>query len=183
MSVLKNVRIRGFSGPYFLAFGLNTDQKGSKYRYSLRSEIKLVIHSFYLLEMLRVILSFLKILSLKKRFNRFFSIQKICKKSKCRSFPLRISSVNVTKSAENCGFGHIYWRNLNGKLHFLCSVRNYTRGHLKSVSLAWFHFSPHSLLSNSVCFTLSPRLCYSLKTRNYRMIESKILWICGSFSV
>ena len=27
------------------------------------------------------------------------------------SFPLRISSVNVTKSSENCGFGHIYWRN------------------------------------------------------------------------
>ena len=26
-------------------------------------------------------------------------------------FPLRISSVNVTKSAGNCGFGHIYWRN------------------------------------------------------------------------
>ena len=23
-------------------------------------------------------------------------------------FPLRISSVNVTESAENCGFGHIY---------------------------------------------------------------------------
>ena len=27
------------------------------------------------------------------------------------SLPLRISSVNVTKSAENCGFGHIHWRN------------------------------------------------------------------------
>ena len=27
------------------------------------------------------------------------------------SFSLRISSVNVTKSAENFGFGHIYWRN------------------------------------------------------------------------
>ena len=26
------------------------------------------------------------------------------------SFPLRISSVNVTKSAGNCGFGHISWR-------------------------------------------------------------------------
>ena len=26
-------------------------------------------------------------------------------------FPLRISSVNVTKSAVSCGFGHIYWRN------------------------------------------------------------------------
>ena len=27
------------------------------------------------------------------------------------SFTWRISSVNVTKSAGNCGFGHIYWRN------------------------------------------------------------------------
>ena len=27
------------------------------------------------------------------------------------SFPLRISSVNVTKSAVSCGFGHIYWAN------------------------------------------------------------------------
>ena len=28
------------------------------------------------------------------------------------SFPLRISSVNVTKSAGSCGFSHIYWGNL-----------------------------------------------------------------------
>ena len=28
------------------------------------------------------------------------------------SFPLRIPSVNVTKSGVPCGFGHIYWRNL-----------------------------------------------------------------------
>ena len=27
------------------------------------------------------------------------------------SFPLSISSVNVTKCAASCGFGHIYWRN------------------------------------------------------------------------
>ena len=27
-------------------------------------------------------------------------------------FPLRISSANVTKSAGDCGFGRIYWRNL-----------------------------------------------------------------------
>ena len=25
-------------------------------------------------------------------------------------FPLRISSVNVAKSAVSCGFGHIHWR-------------------------------------------------------------------------
>ena len=37
------------------------------------------------------------------------------------SFPLRISSVNVTKSAGFCGFSHIYDEILNGKLHFLCS--------------------------------------------------------------
>ena len=30
------------------------------------------------------------------------------------SFPLRISSVDVTKSAGNCGSGHFYWRNLDG---------------------------------------------------------------------
>ena len=28
------------------------------------------------------------------------------------NFPLRISSINMTKSVGNCGFGHIYWRNL-----------------------------------------------------------------------
>ena len=27
------------------------------------------------------------------------------------SFPITISSVNLIKSAENCGFGQIYWRN------------------------------------------------------------------------
>ena len=27
------------------------------------------------------------------------------------SFPIRISSVNVTKSTVSCGFGHVYWKN------------------------------------------------------------------------
>ena len=34
------------------------------------------------------------------------------------SFPLSISSVNVTKSAGICGFGHIYWRNPSWKTSF-----------------------------------------------------------------
>ena len=38
------------------------------------------------------------------------------------SFPLRIPSVNVTKSSGNCGFGHITEKILNRKLHFLYSV-------------------------------------------------------------
>ena len=38
------------------------------------------------------------------------------------SCSLRISLVNMIKSAGNCRFGHIYWEILNRKLHFLCSV-------------------------------------------------------------
>ena len=34
------------------------------------------------------------------------------------SFPLRTSSVNVTQSTENCGFGHIYRG--NPSLNTLC---------------------------------------------------------------
>ena len=41
--------------------------------------------------------------------------------SVCMTVPLRISSVNVTKSTGNCGFGHIYKEIRKGKLHFLCS--------------------------------------------------------------
>ena len=47
------------------------------------------------------------------------SLKSLHKKMK---FPLRISLVNVTKSTGKCAFGHIYWRILIGKLHFLCIV-------------------------------------------------------------
>ena len=40
------------------------------------------------------------------------------------SFPLRISSVNVTKSAGNWGFGHIYWRNPLIENFIFCAVKN-----------------------------------------------------------
>ena len=51
-------------------------------------------------------------------------------------FPLRISSVNVTKSAVYEGFGDIYWRNSYGKLNFLCSVSVIAMNKLGKV---WFH--------------------------------------------
>ena len=41
---------------------------------------------------------------------------------KKRSFALRISSVNVTKFAVFCGFGHIYWRNPQWKSSLLYSI-------------------------------------------------------------
>ena len=37
LSLRKNVRIRKYSGPYFSAFGLNTDQNNSEYGHILRS--------------------------------------------------------------------------------------------------------------------------------------------------
>ena len=38
---VKSVRIRSFYGPYFPTFGLNTDQKNSKYGHFSRSDIRL----------------------------------------------------------------------------------------------------------------------------------------------
>ena len=44
-----------------------------------------------------------------------------CNTAQKWSFPLRIFSVNVTKSARNFEFGHTK-KILNGKRHFLCSA-------------------------------------------------------------
>ena len=38
-----------------------------------------------------------------------------------KGFPLRILSVNVTKSSVSCGFGTFTGKILNGKLYFLSS--------------------------------------------------------------
>ena len=66
------------------------------------------------------------------------------------SFPLRISSVNVTKFAVSCRFGHIYWRNPSWKTLFfvqyypkleLYNFRSFDKNMIlaiNSVSLAFF---------------------------------------------
>ena len=41
------------------------------------------------------------------------------------NFLLRTSSVNVTKSAGNCGFGYIYWRNPKWKASFFVQCLTY----------------------------------------------------------
>ena len=43
------------------------------------------------------------------------------------SFPLRISSVNVTKSTVYCGFDHIYWRNPQLKTWFFLQCTDHHR--------------------------------------------------------
>ena len=44
---VKSVRFRSYSGPYFSAFGLNTDQNNSEYGHFLRSK-NFVLHSLCL---------------------------------------------------------------------------------------------------------------------------------------
>ena len=74
-------------------------------------------------EELAQLTNFLVQFSLQDFFVRIVSMKKMIKDDKLTlykksSFPLRIYSVNVTKSAENCGFDHIYWRNPEWKRHF-----------------------------------------------------------------
>ena len=45
--------------------------------------------------------------------------------AKSEVFPLRISSINVIKSAGNCEFGHIFWKNPQYKTFFLPLDRQY----------------------------------------------------------
>ena len=52
----------------------------------------------------------------------FYLLQSLLTLHKKRSFPFRISSVNVTKSAVSCGLFTFTEEVLNGKFHFLCSV-------------------------------------------------------------
>ena len=50
------------------------------------------------------------------------------------SFPLTISSVNMTKSAENCEFGHITEEIPDGKFHFWLSVSTKRSSMFKGVT-------------------------------------------------
>ena len=57
------------------------------------------------------------------------------------SFPLRISSVNATKSARNCGFGHIYWRNPYWKTSFFMQCIRWMKYILNDEKLTQLKFS------------------------------------------
>ena len=60
-------------------------------------------------------------------FERHNNTKALWQCTKKWSFPLRISSVNVTKSAVSCGFGHIYWRNPIIENFIFCAVQYLSR--------------------------------------------------------
>ena len=100
-----------FSGPYFPAFGLNTERDSiSPYSVRMRENAEqkkthiwtLFTQCVYSINW--VIKNKYIMLELRAPWSHD-TVQKM-------KFLLQISSVNVTKSAGNCGIGHIYWRHL-----------------------------------------------------------------------
>ena len=95
------------------------------------------------------------------------------------NFPLRISSVNLTKSAGNCRFGHIYCRNPSWNISFFVQCR------------CLFHNIWHSwrclletFLRKGTCWLsklMFPVYKLSIK-RNYiwKMVEFKIKAVAGT---
>ena len=122
---MKTVQIRSFSGPYFLTFGVNTERYQIRsFLWSIFSHIrteysKILRISPYSVQMrentdqkktpdlgtfhaarLLAVNYYCKFLNLR-------CLQESCTAQKMK-FSIKQFSVTVTKSAGNCGFGHIY---------------------------------------------------------------------------
>ena len=119
---MEGVRIRKFSGSCFPTFGRNRerlrilDQKNSKYNHFSRSVKSASLRKIYQYTgFLWSVFSRVRTSTILPLYGQihvtethmlafFTQCMSRCKKW---SFPLRISLVNTTKSAENCEFGHI----------------------------------------------------------------------------
>ena len=65
------------------------------------------------------------------------------------SFPLRISSVDVTRSAGNFRFGHIYWRNPELKASFFCAVSRAGFEPVQNISLNYIELSYAAVITTT----------------------------------
>ena len=89
------------------------------------------------------------------------------------SFPLRISSVNVTKSATDCGLGHIYGRDPEWKTLFvqwkLCGncafPRNFYTRKLDKITV--FYAVEIFQFSNQLYLRKLPQGCYCISHHPY----------------
>ena len=68
-------------------------------------------------------------------------------------FPIKASSVNVTKSAVSCRFGHIYWRNPLWKTSFFVQCIG-----IKWINLHWVKRYGVSLRIQSECGKMRARI-------------------------
>ena len=71
------------------------------------------------------------------------------------SLPLRISPVNVTKSAGKCGFGHIYWGNPYWKTSFFaqCNLEEH-RANCQTISSYLARFSTCIVNNSYILFLI-----------------------------
>ena len=93
------------------------------------------------------------------------------------SFPLRIFSVNVTKSVENCCLVTFTEEILNGKLHFLCSGCYYMSIFysmlFKALSQVWDNFWQPKVVDE----TIKNAFYFTLKSLFVLEIFQFLLWI------
>ena len=83
-----------------------------------------------------------------------------------QGFLLQISSANVTKSAGDCGFGHIYWSNLQWKASFFVQCR---RAFI-------VHILIFSKVSSSVTSAKSLSLPVAILLKNSLGFTQRIVW-------
>ena len=62
------------------------------------------------------------------------------------TFPLKISSVNVTKFAGNCGFGHIYWKKSLMETSFLVQCHMKTYSMEVHLTKTWFYATKETFI-------------------------------------
>ena len=113
----------------------------------------------------------------------FLTLYHILHYTKQWNFPLRISSLNVTKFVYSCKFGHIYWKNLWWKTSFFFNVKDCTCSiaccRLTVITaLPYTSFSRKTKLGNwnfSLCLW---SLCHQ-HIREYIDIEQQKIFTCS----
>ena len=95
------------------------------------------------------------------------------------NFPLRISSVNVSKSSRNCRFSHIYWRNPWWKtLFFVQCQHTKARKTQETVSFQQ-KFNNHAIFLIYLAFTF----LFSQKTKTNEVNEQMFFIQSSSYSL
>ena len=113
---------------------------------------------------------------------------------KNQSFPLKISSKNVSKSTISCRFGHIYWRNPQWKSLFFAQKSLWTqtdfgdfraRSCRSSRSQMFFRIDVQKNFANftgkhlcwSLCLIKLQTLAWKVhSSKNYRKLENFPIW-------
>ena len=120
------------------------------------------------------LLPILKANILKKVFRRLEVCLEPCYTAQKMKFSIRISSVNVTKSAGICGFGRIYWRKPQWKTSFLCSVKDLW-WQKSSIVDVWLGAKYNS--KTITCFRKKKKKQYMLDRSINRHLRTPAFWI------